>query len=40
MKLWFWKTEHPEDPISSEMKKVFQLRLKINDKHHNVKGIP
>ena len=36
----FWKTEHPEDLISSEMKKVFQLRLKSNDKHHNIKGIP
>ena len=40
MKLWFWKTEHPEDLINSDMKKVFQLRLKSNDKHHNIKGIP
>ena len=40
MKLWFWKTEHPEDVISSEMKKVFQLMLKSNDKHHNIRRTP
>ena len=31
MKSWFWKTEHPENLMSSEMEKVFQLRLKSND---------
>ena len=40
MKLWLWKTDHPENLISSEMKKFFQLRLKSTDKHHNIKGIP
>ena len=42
MKLSSRKREYPEDLISSEMNKVSfsNLRLKSNDKNHNVKGIP
>ena len=42
MKSWFLKREYPENLISSEMKKVkfSSLRLKSNDKNHNIKGIP
>ena len=42
MKSWFRKREYPEDLISSEMSKVkfSNLRLKSNDKNHNMKKIP
>ena len=42
MKSWLRKTEYPEDPICSEMSKVkfSNLRLKSNDKNHNMKGKP
>ena len=42
MKSWFWKREYPQNLVSSEMKKVkfSSLRLKSNDKNHNMKGIP
>ena len=42
MKSWFWKGEYPQNLVSSEMKKVkfSSLRLKSNDKNHNIKGIP
>ena len=41
-KRFYTQKEHPEDLISSEMNKVkfFNLRLKSNDKNHNMKGIP
>ena len=42
MKSWFCKKEYPEDLISSAISKVkfSNLRLKSNDKNHNMKGIP
>ena len=42
IKSWFRKREYPEDLITSEMSKVkfYNLRLKSNDKNHNMKGIP
>ena len=42
MKSLFKKRKYPEDLISSEMTKVrfSNLRLKSNDKNHNMKGIP
>ena len=41
IKLWFRKRKYPEDLISSEMGKVMfsNLKLKSNDKNHNMKGI-
>ena len=42
MKSWFRKREYPEDLISSEIRKdkFSKLRLKSNDKNHNMNGIP
>ena len=42
MKSWFRKREYPENLISSEMNKFkfSNLRLKSNDKNHNMKRIP
>ena len=42
MKLWSRKREFSEDLISSEIRKVkfSNVRSKINDKNHNMKGIP
>ena len=42
MKLWSRKKEFSEDLISSEIRKVkfSNVRSKINDKNHNMKGIP
>ena len=39
--MWFRKRKYPEDLISSEMGKVMfsNLKLKSNDKNHNMKGI-
>ena len=41
MKSWFRKREYSGDLISSEMRKgkFYNLRLKSNDKNHNMKGI-
>ena len=42
MKSWFRKRKYPEDLISSEMRKVkfLNLRLKSNNTNQNMKGIP
>ena len=41
MKSWFRKRDYPEDLISSGMskEKFSNLRLKSNDKNHNMKGM-
>ena len=41
MRSWFKKRKYPEDLINSEISKVkfSNLRLKSNDKNHNMKGI-